>query len=113
MELILISECPSLIPYLIVLPSCESPPLQPHFQPSMSDYLPYGKLNEGVQHVDVGVTVALPETEVQGCSVHLASDDYHMWAKTRKQLGDNLMVSPVSPVQGWGQCTLCSSAPAS
>ena len=37
----------------------------------MSDYLPYGKLNEGVQHVDIGVTVPLPETEVQGCSVHL------------------------------------------
>ena len=50
--------------------------LQHHFQPSMSDYLPYGKLNEGVQHVDVGVTVPLPETEVEGCSVHLASDDY-------------------------------------
>jgi hypothetical protein len=34
-------------------------------------HLPYGKLNEGVEHVDIGVSVALPETEVQGCAVYL------------------------------------------
>ena len=54
----------------------------------MSDYLPYGKLNEGVEHVDIGVSVALPETEVEGCAVYLASDDYTdgMRAKTRMEL---------------------------
>ena len=41
----------------------------------MSDYLPYGKLNEGVEHVDICVSVALPKTRVKGCAVHLASDD--------------------------------------
>ena len=41
----------------------------------MSDYLPYGKLNEGVEHVDICVSVALPKTWVKGCAVHLASDD--------------------------------------
>ena len=54
----------------------------------MSDYLPYGKLNEGVKHVDIGVSVAFPETEVKGCSVHLASHD-DIWANTRKQLVDD------------------------
>ena len=42
----------------------------------MPDYLPYGKLNEGIQHVDIGVSVALPKSHVKGCIVHLVSDDY-------------------------------------
>ena len=79
----------------------------------MFDNLPYGKLNEGVQHVDIGVSVTLPKIEVKGCAVHLASDDYQMWAKTRKYLVDNLMVLSVSPALGWVQCKLCSSALAS
>ena len=65
------------------------PHVHPNIPQKMSDYLPYGKLNEGVKHVDIGVSVAFPETEVKGCSVHLPSH-YDIWANTRKQLVDDL-----------------------